>query len=96
MPVLGFFMGAWVWNGEKYEKLGNAEKIKTLPAFGCLDAGYFAWQLRFYRFPESAVCTWVFVAFVIVLFTVAWHMVKRLSAHDHYLQGLSDQRFWHW
>ncbi len=79
----GVFMGAWYGTAKKYEKLGNAEKSKTLPAFGCL-MPVFLHGMIFYRFPESAVCTWVFIGICDCLFTVAWHMVKRLSAHDHY------------
>lgn len=92
----GVFMGAWYGTAKKYEKLGNAEKSKRYRRLAVWMPVILHGSYDFIASLESAVCTWVFVAFVIVLFTVAWRMVKRLSAHDHYLQGLSDQRFWHW
>lgn len=92
----GVFMGAFYGMAKKFDKLGNGEKSKRYRRMAFWLPMLLHGSYDFIASLETADFTWAFVVFVLVLFVVTLRLVKRLSNHDHYLQGLSDQRFWRW
>ena len=81
----GVFMGAFYGLARRYANYGLEEKSRQcriwaflLPALlhGCYDA---------IAMSQSAKLSWIFVGFVLVLFIVAWILVRRLSERDRYI-----------
>lgn len=80
----GVFMGAFYGLAKRYESEGNLAKSKAarklalfLPAFlhGCYD---------FIAVTQYRGTVWIFVAFVIVLFVLAFRMVRNMAQNDRY------------
>ena len=80
----GVFMGAYYGVARRYALYGAEEKSRQcrrwaflLPALlhGCYDA---------IAMSQSARLSWVFLVFILILFIVAWRLVRRLSEQDRF------------
>ena len=83
----GVFMGVWYGLAKRLHGQGKDRASKLcrvlallLPAFlhGCYD---------YIATIESVHYGWLFAAFVAVLFTIAFILIKRQSRHDRYLNN---------
>lgn len=81
----GVFMGTWYGIAKRYHNTGNfaASKIcRTMaflmPAFihGCYD---------FIATMDSIHFGWIFVAFIAVMFLIAFLLIQNMSKHDRYI-----------
>ncbi len=81
----GVFMGAFYGLARRYENLGEAAQSRrcrrwafVLPALlhGCYDS---------IAMSRNGALSWIFVAFVLGVFAVAFTLVKRLADRDRYI-----------
>ena len=81
----GVFMGMWYGFGKKYDNERNERASKAyrimsflLPAFihGCYD---------FAAAMEGDAYAWIFIAFILIMFIIAFRLIKKLSYNDRYI-----------
>ena len=80
-------MGMWYGFGKKYDNERNERASKAcrimsflLPAFihGCYD---------FAAAMEGDAYAWIFIAFILIMFIIAFRLIKKLSYNDRYIGG---------
>lgn len=84
----GVFMGAWYGLAKRYAggRRDGASKACRIMAFllpACIHGCY-----DFIASIESQQYGWLFVAFIAVMFVVAWILIKRISKYDWYMQNV--------
>jgi RsiW-degrading membrane proteinase PrsW (M82 family) len=92
----GVFMGTWYGLAKKFDKRGDLVKAKRYRQMAFWTPAALHGSYDFIASMENGRYTWIFVVFIVVLFAIALRLVKRLSAHDQFLQGMSDERYYHW
>lgn len=81
----GVFMGAWYGLAKKYESYGMPSQSKTCRVVALLSSIVLHGCYDFTASIENQNYAWVFVAFVVVMFLVAFRLVKKLSQSDRYV-----------
>jgi len=81
----GVFMGAWYGLAKKYESYGMHSQSKTCRVVALLSSIVLHGCYDFTASIENQNYAWVFVAFVVVMFIVAFRLVKKLSQNDRYV-----------
>ena len=81
----GVFMGAWYGLAKKYESYGMHSQSKTCRVLALLSSIVLHGCYDFTASIENQNYAWVFVAFVVVMFLVAFRLVKKLSQNDRYV-----------
>lgn len=81
----GVFMGAWYGLAKKYESYGMHSQSKTCRVVALLSSIVLHGCYDFTASIENQNYAWVFVAFVVVMFLVAFRLVKKLSQNDRYV-----------
>lgn len=81
----GVFMGAWYGLAKKYESYGMPSQSKTCRVVALLSSIILHGCYDFTASIENQNYAWVFVAFVVVMFLVAFRLVKKLSQNDRYV-----------
>ena len=81
----GVFMGAWYGLAKKYESYGMPSQSKTCRVVALLSSIVLHGCYDFTASIENQNYAWVFVAFVVVMFLVAFRLVKKLSQNDRYV-----------
>lgn len=81
----GVFMGAWYGLAKKYESYGMPSQSKTCRVVALLSSIVLHGCYDFTASIENQNYAWVFVAFVVVMFIVAFRLVKKLSQNDRYV-----------
>lgn len=81
----GVFMGAWYGLAKKYESYGMPSQSKACRVVALLSSIVLHGCYDFTASIENQNYAWVFVAFVVVMFIVAFRLVKKLSQNDRYV-----------
>lgn len=81
----GVFMGAWYGLAKKFESYGMPSQSKTCRVVALLSSIVLHGCYDFTASIENQNYAWVFVAFVVVMFLVAFRLVKKLSQNDRYV-----------
>lgn len=81
----GVFMGAWYGLAKKYESYGMHSQSKTCRVVALLSSIVLHGCYDFIASIENQNYAWIFVAFVVVMFIVAFRLVKKLSQNDRYV-----------
>lgn len=81
----GVFMGAWYGLSRKYESYGMHSQSKVCRVVALLSSIVLHGCYDFTASIENQNYAWVFVAFVVVMFLVAFRLVKKLSQNDRYV-----------
>ena len=81
----GVFMGAWYGLAKKYESYGMHSQSKTCRVVALLSSIVLHGCYDFTASIENQNYAWIFVAFVVVTFIVAFRLVKKLSQNDRYV-----------
>jgi len=81
----GVFMGAWYGLAKKYESYGMPSQSKTCRVVALLSSIVLHGCYDFTASIENQNYAWLFVAFVVVMFIVAFRLVKKLSQNDRYV-----------
>lgn len=81
----GVFMGAWYGLAKKYESYGMPSQSKTCRVVALLSSIVLHGCYDFTASIENQNYAWIFVAFVVVMFIVAFRLVKKLSQNDRYV-----------
>lgn len=81
----GVFMGAWYGLAKKYESYGMHSQSKTCRVVALLSSIVLHGCYDFTASIENQNYAWIFVAFVVVMFLVAFRLVKKLSQNDRYV-----------
>lgn len=81
----GVFMGAWYGLSRKYESYGMHSQSKTCRVVALLSSIVLHGCYDFTASIENQNYAWIFVAFVVVMFIVAFRLVKKLSQNDRYV-----------
>lgn len=81
----GVFMGAWYGLAKKYESYGMPSQSKACRVVALLSSIVLHGCYDFTASIENQNYAWVFVAFVVVMFLVAFRLVKKLSQNDRYV-----------
>ena len=81
----GVFMGAWYGLAKKYESYGMHSQSKTCRVVALLSCIVLHGCYDFTASIENQNYAWIFVAFVVVMFIVAFRLVKKLSQNDRYV-----------
>lgn len=81
----GVFMGAWYGLAKKYESYGMPSQSKTCRVVALLSSIVLHGCYDFTASIENQNYAWIFVAFVVVMFLVAFRLVKKLSQNDRYV-----------
>lgn len=81
----GVFMGAWYGLAKKYESYGMHSQSKTCRVVALLSSIALHGCYDFTASIENQNYAWIFVAFVVVMFIVAFRLVKKLSQNDRYV-----------
>lgn len=81
----GVFMGAWYGLAKKFESYGMHSQSKTCRVVALLSSIVLHGCYDFTASIENQNYAWVFVAFVVVMFLVAFRLVKKLSQNDRYV-----------
>ena len=82
----GVFMGAWYGAAKKYEGLGQIRKSYLYRYAALLCPALLHGCYDFTASMNSQMYGWIFTAYIIVLFTVAFLMVRHLSRNDEWIQ----------
>lgn len=81
----GVFMGAWYGLSRKYESYGMHSQSKACRVVALLSSIVLHGCYDFTASIENQNYAWIFVAFVVVMFIVAFRLVKKLSQNDRYV-----------
>ncbi len=81
----GVFMGAWYGLAKKYESYGMHSQSKTCRVVALLSSIVLHGCYDFTASIENQNYAWIFVAFVVAMFLVAFRLVKKLSQNDRYV-----------
>ncbi len=81
----GVFMGAWYGLSRKYESYGMHSQSKVCRVVALLSSIVLHGCYDFTASIENQNYAWIFVAFVVVMFIVAFRLVKKLSQNDRYV-----------
>ena len=82
----GVFMGAWYGAAKKYEGLGQIRKSYLYRCAALLCPALLHGCYDFTASMNSQMYGWIFTAYIIVLFTVSFLMVRHLSRNDEWIQ----------
>lgn len=91
----GVFMGVWYGLAKKFERRENPEKARRYCRMAFLVPAFLHGSYDFIASMESGLWSLLFVIFIGVLFVVALRLVKRQSAYDRYLDGISGRMRWY-
>lgn len=81
----GVFMGAWYGLAKKYESYGMHSQSKICRVVALLSSIVLHGCYDFTASIENQNYAWIFVAFVVAMFLVAFRLVKKLSQNDRYV-----------
>jgi len=81
----GVFMGAWYGLAKKYESYRMPSQSKACRVVALLSSILMHGCYDFTASIENQNYAWIFVAFVVVMFFVAFRLVKKLSQNDRYV-----------
>ena len=82
----GVFMGAFYGAAKRLDLEGDAKRSKKVRRLSVLVPMLLHGTYDFFASSDKSYGTWVFVAFVISMFIVAYRLVKQLSAKDRYIR----------
>ena len=91
----GVFMGVWYGLAKKFERRGDQEKAQRYCRMAFLVPAFLHGSYDFIASMESGLWSLLFVIFIVTLFVVALRLVKRQSAYDRYLDGISGRIRWY-
>ena len=83
----GVFMGAWYGMAKRYENEKNEKKCRQSRRLAFWLPVLIHGTYDFIATFNTIHAGWIFLAFVIILFIVARHRVKKLSEQDQYFDG---------
>ena len=81
----GVFMGVWYGLAKRYEGLGKTEKCTQCRRQALLLPAFMHGVYDFTATLNSVHFGWIFTVFVIVMFVLAFRLVRRFSREDQYL-----------
>ena len=91
----GVFMGVWYGLAKKFDRRGDQEKARRYCRMAFLVPAFLHGSYDFIASLENGAWSLLFVVFIIALFLAALRLVKRQSAHDQYLNGISGYSRWY-
>ncbi|MBR4726461.1 MAG: PrsW family intramembrane metalloprotease [Clostridia bacterium] len=83
----GVFMGAWYGLARRYAFAGDAIASKRCRRLALLIPALMHGTYDFITTLESPIFSLVFIGFILVMFILAFLLVRRLSATDHFIDG---------
>ena len=89
----GVFMGAWYGMAKRREAAGDAYGAAQLRRMALLVPALLHGFYDFAATDQNSILGWIFLVFVIVMFTTAVRLVRRISANDVSFEG-DRFRFW--
>ena len=91
----GVFMGVWYGLAKKFERRGDQEKARRYCRMAFWVPAFLHGSYDFIASMESGLWSLLFVIFIVTMFVVALRLVKRQSAYDRYLDGISGRIRWY-
>lgn len=85
----GVFMGTWYGIAKKYEGYGMEGKSRLCRIFAFLLPTLLHGCYDFIASYQHLHYAWAFVAFIVVLFVIAFILIKKMSLHDQYINNNS-------
>lgn len=85
----GVFMGAWYGFAKQYENAGFPGKSKACRAMAFLFPVFLHGCYDFAAVMGAQHYTWIFFVFIVVMFVLAFRLVRRLSASDRFIGARS-------
>lgn len=89
----GVFMGVWYGFAKKYEQCGAYSFARQCRIIALVLPIFLHGSYDFIATIENLHYAWIFVAFIVVLFTIAFRLVKTMSEHDCYIRRNSPFRW---
>ena len=83
----GVFMGAWYGLARRYAFAGDAAASKRCRKLALVIPALIHGTYDFITTLEAPIFSLIFIAFIIVMFILAFLLVRRLSAADHFIDG---------
>ena len=81
----GVFMGAWYGLAKAHERRGNEENSRICRRIALICPVLLHGLYDFIATLENPNAVWYFVAFIAVVFLIAYGMVRKLSRQDQYI-----------
>ena len=81
----GVFMGAWYGLAKAHDRRGHEENSRVCRWIALLCPALLHGLYDFIATMEDANAVWYFVAFIAVMFVIAYGMVRKLSRQDRYI-----------
>ena len=81
----GVFMGAWYGLAKAHDRRGHEEYSRVCRWIALLCPALLHGLYDFIATLENANAVWYFVAFIAVMFVIAYGMVRKLSRQDRYI-----------
>ena len=88
----GVFMGAWYGLAKRYEYCGDTQKSKNCRILALLLPAFMHGSYDFIAAMQTQNYAWLFVAFVAVMFIVAFRLVKKLARTDQYINRKKNKK----
>ena len=86
----GVFMGVFYGIAKRYDYLGERRKCAVFRALSILVPMLMHGAYDYLTTLSEQVYSWIFVGFVVVMFIVAFILVRRMSKKDRYIDGTDD------
>ena len=83
----GVFMGTFYGLARGYAFLENEEKSKLYRALAVVIPALLHGSYDYIASTQSGSGQWVFLAFIAVMFTLAFHLVGQMSKNDRYFRS---------
>ena len=83
----GVFMGAFYGLAKRYDNFGDEYRSRRCRRFAVLVPVLLHGTYDFIATYEYDGYAWIFVVFVVLLFAVAYRMIKKLSRDDRFIGG---------
>lgn len=85
----GVFMGAWYGLAKKYDSYKMPSQSKACRVMALVSSVLLHGCYDFTASIQNDNYAWIFVAFVVIMFIVAFRLVKKLSQNDRYVGKMS-------
>ena len=81
----GVFMGVWYGLAKAHERNGSAQNSRTCRRIALICPALLHGLYDFIAGLDDPNAVWYFVAFIAVMFLIAYRTVRKLSRQDHYI-----------
>lgn len=90
----GVFMGAWYGLAKRWQLLGENAQSRGCKVAAFIFPAFLHGSYDYIASIQDPSYGWVFLLFIVIMFFVAWRMIRRLSARDKYMESRDPNRMW--